>query len=115
MTAAEAIGWAACCSLSLPTIPALMPERNGERIETPSLKKAEAEALGSSSPPPRDLVAALALFAVDESEAFGFSLVFHLSQFVFLTLTGWLLLLREQMALSDLTTIKRPGEKENPV
>jgi len=52
---------------------------------------------------------------VDESEAFGFSLVFHLSQFVPLTLTGWLLLLREQMALSDLTTIKRPGEKENPV
>ncbi len=31
MTAAEAIGWAACCGPSLPTIPMLMPERNGER------------------------------------------------------------------------------------
>ena len=60
-------------------------------------------------------VAALALFAVDESEAFGFSLVFHVSQFVPLTLIGWLLLLREQMALSDLTTIKRTGGKESPL
>ncbi|MFQ5903633.1 MAG: lysylphosphatidylglycerol synthase transmembrane domain-containing protein [Candidatus Binatia bacterium] len=60
-------------------------------------------------------VAALALFAVDESEAFGFSLVFHVSQFVPLTLFGWLLLLREQMALSDLATLKRPGGKESPL
>lgn len=52
-------------------------------------------------------VSALALFAVDEAKAFGFSLVFHISQFVPVTLMGWLLLLREQMKLSDLSSIKR--------
>lgn len=56
-------------------------------------------------------VAALALFAVDEARAFGFSLIFHLSQFVPITLIGWLLLLREEMVLSDLTTIKKLGKK----
>jgi uncharacterized protein (TIRG00374 family) len=52
-------------------------------------------------------VSALTLFAVDESEAFGFSLVYHMSLFVPITLIGWLLLLKEQMALSDLSTMKK--------
>ena len=52
-------------------------------------------------------VAALALFAVDEGHAFGFSLIFQFSQFVPITLIGWFLLLREHMVLSDLAAIKQ--------
>src|SRR3989304_2085165 len=52
-------------------------------------------------------VAALALFAVDEGHAFGFSLIFQFSQFAPITLIGWFLLLREHMALSDLAAIKQ--------
>ena len=52
-------------------------------------------------------VAALALFAVDEGHAFGFSLIFQFSQFVPITLIGWFLLLREHMVLSDLAAMKQ--------
>lgn len=60
-------------------------------------------------------VSALALFAVDEAKAFGFSLIFHFSQYVPVTLIGWLLLLREQMALSDLSSIKRRSGQGTPL
>ena len=51
-------------------------------------------------------VAALALFAVDQQQAFGFSLLHHLAQYVPVTLFGWILLVKEQMSLGDLAAIK---------
>ena len=51
-------------------------------------------------------VAALALFSVDQQTAFGFSLLHHLSQYIPVTLFGWILLVREQMSLGDLAAIK---------
>lgn len=60
-------------------------------------------------------VSALAIFAVDQGEAFGFSVILHLSQFVPITLIGWLLLLREQVTLSDLSTIKRRSGQRTPL
>ena len=51
-------------------------------------------------------VAALALFSVDAQTAFGFSLLYHLAQYVPVTLFGWILLIKEQMSLSDLAAIK---------
>jgi glycosyltransferase 2 family protein len=51
-------------------------------------------------------VAALALFSVDPQTAFGYSLLHHLSQYIPVTLFGWILLVREQMSLGDLAAIK---------
>jgi len=51
-------------------------------------------------------VAALALFSVDQQSAFGFSLLHHLSQYIPVTLFGWILLIKEQMSLGDLAAIK---------
>ncbi|HYT55986.1 MAG TPA: lysylphosphatidylglycerol synthase domain-containing protein, partial [Verrucomicrobiae bacterium] len=51
-------------------------------------------------------VAALALFSVDQNRAFGFSLLQHLSQYIPVTLFGWLLLIKEQMSLGDLVAIR---------
>ena len=53
-------------------------------------------------------VAALALFSVDQQTAFSYSLVHHLSQYIPITLCGWLLLVREQMSLGELAAIKTP-------
>ncbi len=53
-------------------------------------------------------VAALALFAVEEKKAFGFSLIFHASQYVPITLYGWLLLLKRHMSFSDLASFRKP-------
>jgi uncharacterized membrane protein YbhN (UPF0104 family) len=52
-------------------------------------------------------VAALALFAVDEQQAFGFSVLHHMAQYIPITLFGWILLVREQMSLGDLAAIKK--------
>jgi hypothetical protein len=51
-------------------------------------------------------VAALALYAVDQQQAFGFSLLYHLAQYIPVTLFGWILLIKEQMSLGDLAVIK---------
>jgi uncharacterized protein (TIRG00374 family) len=51
-------------------------------------------------------VAALALYSVDQQTAFGFSIVHHLSQYIPVTLFGWILLIREQMSLGDLAAIR---------
>jgi uncharacterized protein (TIRG00374 family) len=51
-------------------------------------------------------VAALALFAVEQQQAFGFSLLHHLAQYIPVTLYGWILLVKEQMSLGDLAAIK---------
>jgi uncharacterized protein (TIRG00374 family) len=51
-------------------------------------------------------VAALALFSVDQQTAFGYSLLHHLAQYIPVTLFGWILLIKEQMSLSDLAAIK---------
>jgi len=50
-------------------------------------------------------VAALALFSVDPQTAFGYSLLHHLSQYIPVTLFGWILLVKEQMSLGDLAAI----------
>jgi len=50
-------------------------------------------------------VAALALFSVDQQTAFGYSLLHHLSQFIPVTLFGWILLVKEQMSLGDLAAV----------
>jgi uncharacterized protein (TIRG00374 family) len=51
-------------------------------------------------------VAALALYAVDQQQAFGFSLLHHMAQYIPVTLFGWILLIKEQMSLGDLAAIK---------
>jgi uncharacterized protein (TIRG00374 family) len=51
-------------------------------------------------------VAALALYAVDQQQAFGFSLLHHLAQYIPVTLFGWILLIKEQMSLGDLAAIR---------
>lgn len=51
-------------------------------------------------------VAALTLFSVDQQRAFGFSLLQHLSQYIPVTLFGWLLLIKEQMSLGDLVAFR---------
>jgi uncharacterized membrane protein YbhN (UPF0104 family) len=51
-------------------------------------------------------VAALALYSVDQQTAFSFSIVHHLSQYIPVTLFGWILLLKEQMSLGDLAAIR---------
>jgi hypothetical protein len=51
-------------------------------------------------------VAALALFSVEQQSAFGFSLLHHLSQYIPVTLFGWILLVKEQMSLGDLAAIR---------
>jgi uncharacterized protein (TIRG00374 family) len=51
-------------------------------------------------------VAALALYSVDQQTAFGFSIVHHLSQYIPVTLFGWILLIKEQMSLGDLAAIR---------
>ncbi len=51
-------------------------------------------------------VAALALYAVEPQQAFGFSLLYHLAQYIPVTLFGWILLIKEQMSLGDLAAIK---------
>jgi uncharacterized protein (TIRG00374 family) len=51
-------------------------------------------------------VAALALFSVDRQTAFGYSVLHHLSQYIPVTLFGWILLIKEQMSLGDLAAIK---------
>ena len=52
-------------------------------------------------------VAALALYSVDQQTAFGYSLVHHLSQYIPITLFGWILLVKEQMSLGDLAAIRK--------
>jgi len=51
-------------------------------------------------------VAALALFSVDQQTAFSYSLLYHLGQYIPVTLFGWILLIKEQMSLGDLAAIK---------
>lgn len=51
-------------------------------------------------------VLALALFGVPRSEALSFSFLFHASQFIPITLIGWVFLLTEQISLSQATTIE---------
>jgi uncharacterized membrane protein YbhN (UPF0104 family) len=51
-------------------------------------------------------VAALALFSVDQQTAFSYSIVHHLSQYIPVTLFGWILLIKEQMSLGDLAAIR---------
>ncbi len=56
-------------------------------------------------------VVALALFGVPREEALSFSFLFHASQYVPITLIGWILLLVEQISLSQATTIE--GQPQN--
>lgn len=49
------------------------------------------------------IVLALALFGVPRAEALSFSFLYHASQFIPITLLGWILLLLEQVSLFQLT------------
>jgi len=48
-------------------------------------------------------VLATKIFGVSETDGFGFGIVFHASQFIPVTLLGWLYLVREQMSLGEVT------------
>ena len=50
-------------------------------------------------------VLALATFGVGQSTAFGYALLYHASQFVPITLIGWLFLVREHVTLGEVTRI----------
>ena len=48
-------------------------------------------------------VLALAVFGVSQAVALGYAVLYHASQFVPITLVGWLFLLREQVSLGEAT------------
>jgi glycosyltransferase 2 family protein len=52
-------------------------------------------------------VLALSMFAVDHATAVGYALLYHASQFVPITLLGWLFLLREHVSLGEVTRAPR--------
>ena len=52
---------------------------------------------------------ALSLFGVSQAPAVGYALLYHASQFVPITLLGWLFLLREHVTLGEVTRA-RPVE-----
>ena len=53
---------------------------------------------------------AVELFGVNPSAGVAFALVFHASQFLMVTLVGWLYLVREGMSLSEATTRVTPAD-----
>jgi glycosyltransferase 2 family protein len=53
---------------------------------------------------------ALGIFGVARAEAVGYALILHAAQFVPVTLVGWLMLLREQVSLTEVARAK--GERE---
>jgi uncharacterized protein (TIRG00374 family) len=57
-------------------------------------------------------VLALALFEVPRAEALSFSLIFHASQFVPITLAGWVFLIVEQVSLLQVTRDGVPEPEE---
>jgi uncharacterized protein (TIRG00374 family) len=57
-------------------------------------------------------VLALSMFAVSQATAVGYAILYHASQFVPITLVGWLFLVREQLTLREVT---RPRARESPV
>ena len=67
------------------------------------------------------VVLALALFGVPRAEALSFSILLHASQFIPITLLGWILLLREQVGLLQLsreaipqTRVATPSPSSSP-
>lgn len=56
---------------------------------------------------------ALSLFGVARAEAVGYALILHAAQFVPVTVVGWLLLLREQVGLTEVTRAKAPPQPES--
>jgi len=56
---------------------------------------------------------ATGIFGVPAAAAVGFALLYHASQFVPITLVGWLYLIREEMTLSE-ATHAHPVESESP-
>jgi glycosyltransferase 2 family protein len=54
-------------------------------------------------------VLALSVFAVGQATAVGYAILYHASQFVPVTLIGWLFLVREHLSLRDVTRA-RPAE-----
>ena len=59
-------------------------------------------------------VKAVALFGVAETVGLGFAIVFHVSQVVPVTLTGWLYLMREQLSLSEARAGSAVATAESP-
>ena len=61
-------------------------------------------------------VLATGIFRVPETEGFGYGIVFHASQFIPVTLIGWLALVREHLSLGDATrTGSAPGATTPPL
>jgi uncharacterized membrane protein YbhN (UPF0104 family) len=54
------------------------------------------------------------LFGVSAAAGLGYGIVFHASQFVPVTLLGWLYLVREQMSLSDAAHVSAPPTEAAP-
>ena len=59
-------------------------------------------------------VMAVGIFGVPETTALGYAIVFHASQFLPVTLVGWLYLVREQMSLSDAAHVSAPPVETAP-
>jgi len=57
-------------------------------------------------------VLALSIFVVGQATAFGYALLYHASQFVPITLVGWLFLVREHVSLGEATGARRPAVEE---
>jgi hypothetical protein len=51
-------------------------------------------------------VLALSIFGVAQSTALGYALLYHASQFVPITLVGWLFLVREHVSLGEATAAR---------
>jgi hypothetical protein len=50
-------------------------------------------------------VLALSMFGVGQATAVGYAILYHASQFVPITLVGWLFLVREHMTLGEATRV----------
>jgi uncharacterized membrane protein YbhN (UPF0104 family) len=59
-------------------------------------------------------VLATGIFGVPETEGFGYGIIFHVSQFVPVTVVGWVYLVREQLSLGEATHAKPPTEPVAP-
>jgi uncharacterized protein (TIRG00374 family) len=58
---------------------------------------------------------ALGMFGVSRSEGFGYALLLHAAQFVPVTLTGWIFLVREQVRLAEATRAPRDDDPASVV
>ncbi len=59
-------------------------------------------------------VMAVGIFGVPETTALGYAIVYHASQFIPVTIVGWVYLVREHMTLGEAAHVSAPAETAPP-